>query len=260
MGILEEFSLEGKVGVVTGGAGRYGRCIVEGACEAGARAIIASRNLENCRRTADEMKGLGYQACAYRLDQADHESVTSFTDKVFEDFGEVDFLVNNSVARPMASFDDDLANWRASMDVNATGFLDITRCFVRKMIPQKRGSIINISSIYGMVGTDLSLYVGTPMEGKSAPDYFFNKGGMINLTRYFAAICGPHNIRVNAVSPGGLFENQPEKFVERYCQRTFLGRMANREDIKGLIVFLASDASCYITGANIPLDGGFTAK
>ena len=147
------------------------------------------------------------------------------------------------------------------MDVNATGLLDVTRCFIHRMIPQGRGSIINISSIYGMVGRDLTLYVGTPMEGKDAPDYFFNKGGMISLTRFLAAICGPHNIRVNAVSPGGLYEeSMPQAFVERYCKRTFLGRMADTDDIKGLIVFLASDASCYITGANIPIDGGFTAK
>lgn len=126
------------------------------------------------------------------------------------------------------------------------------------MKEKRYGSIINISSIQGIVGPDFTLYEGTDMD--APPDYFFHKAGIINLTKYFASKLGPYNIRVNAVSPGGLYSGQNEKFVERYNKKTFLGRMAKGEDIKGVIVFLASDASFYITGANIIVDGGYTAK
>jgi NAD(P)-dependent dehydrogenase (short-subunit alcohol dehydrogenase family) len=111
----------------------------------------------------------------------------------------------------------------------------------------------------GMIGIDLTLYEGVEMSSKT-PDYFFHKGGMINYTRYMASVLGHDHIRVNCISPGGYFTHQPEPFVKRYNDRTFLGRMAGDEDLKGIIVFLASDASGYITGANIPVDGGYTAK
>jgi NAD(P)-dependent dehydrogenase (short-subunit alcohol dehydrogenase family) len=260
MHIKELFNIQGRVAVVTGGSGLYGRCIVEGLCEAEAKVIIASRNLEKCEETASFYREQGYKAYAYSLDLASHESVISFTEKVWQDFGQVDILVNNSVLRPMKGYDDDLSAWRKSLDVNATGLLDITRCFAEKMIPQKRGSIINISSMYGLVGPDYTNYEGTDMGDLIAPDYWFNKAGMINLTRYFAARLGPHNIRVNTVSPGGLFNNQPKLFLERYAKRVFLGRMANQDDVKGVVVFLASDASAYITGENIVMDGGYTCK
>jgi NAD(P)-dependent dehydrogenase (short-subunit alcohol dehydrogenase family) len=120
------------------------------------------------------------------------------------------------------------------------------------------GSIINIGSIQGMVGPDLDLYKDVNID--PPPDYFFHKGGMVQLTRYAAARLGPHGVRVNTVSPGGFSNDQDERFVQRYNARTFLGRMANDDDLKGVIVFLASDASKYITGTNIPVDGGYTAK
>lgn len=258
MEVKKLFDIKGRVAVVTGGSGLYGRCIAEGLCEAGAKVIIASRNLDNCKKTAFKLQKHGYKAYAYRLDLSLHESITSFTEKVWKDFNRVDILINNSVLRPMKSFEDDLEKWKKSMEVNATGLFDITRLFIKKMIPQKKGSIINISSIQGMVGPDFTLYEGTGMD--APPDYFFHKAGMINLTRYFASRFGRYNIRVNTISPGGLFNNQPELFVKRYEERTFLGRMANYDDIKGVVVFLASDASNYISGANIVLDGGYTQK
>ena len=120
------------------------------------------------------------------------------------------------------------------------------------------GSIINIGSIQGMVGPDLTLYEG--IDWSAPPDYFFHKGGLLQLTRYAAAKLGPRQVRVNCISPGGFFADQDAKFVQRYNARTFLNRMASATDLKGVIVFLASDASAYITGANIPVDGGYTAK
>ncbi len=261
MDVKELFDIEGRVAVVTGGSGLYGRSIAEGLCEAKAKVIIASRNIAKCEEVASEYRKKGYKAYAYKLDLSSHKSIVSFTEKVWQDFTQVDILVNNSVSRSMKSYEDDLNNWKKSMEVNATGFFDITRLFIEKMSLKKKGSIINISSIQGIVGPDFTLYEGTDIE--ALPDYFFHKAGMINLTRYFASRFGRDNIRVNAISPGGLLpeHSQPsELFVKRYEERTFLGRMANRDDIKGLVVFLASDASQYITGENIVLDGGYTQK
>ncbi|GAH54994.1 unnamed protein product [marine sediment metagenome] len=252
------FNIEGRIGVVTGGSGLYGRCIVEGLCEAGAKVIIASRNLENCKKTANSYKDKGYKTYAYKLDLSSHQSILSFTEELFKDFKRIDFLVNNSVLRPMGRYEDNIENWRKSMEVNATGLFDIARSFIERMVPQRKGVIVNISSMQGMVGPDFTLYEGTEMG--ASPDYFFHKAGMINLTRYFASQFGKYNIRVNSISPGGLFNNQPEKFVERYNKRTFLGRMANKDDIKGAVVFLISDASSYITGANLVIDGGYISK
>jgi len=258
MGILEKFSLLGKVAIVTGGAGLYGRFIVEGLAEAGAFVYIASRNIERCRGIAEEFKKEGYKVEAARLDQSDEESVNDLKEKIIREKGRIDILVNNAVLRPMRSYYDDIEKFRISMEVNAVGIFNLTRTIGEVMKNQRNGSIINISSIQGIVGPDFTLYEGTDMD--VPPDYFFHKGGLINLTRYFASRLGPYNVRVNSVSPGGLYAGQDERFVERYSKRTFLGRMAEGEDIKGVVVFLASDASSYITGTNIIVDGGYTAK
>jgi NAD(P)-dependent dehydrogenase (short-subunit alcohol dehydrogenase family) len=143
--------------------------------------------------------------------------------------------------------------------VNATGLFAITRAFGHTMCQQHSGTIVNVASIQGNVGPSLELYHGTDL-GQPPPDYFFHKGGMINLTRYYAALFGPHGVRVNCVSPGGCFNHQPEPFLSRYCERTFLGRMANDTDLGGPVVFLLSDAAAYVTGANLAVDGGYTAK
>lgn len=259
MGVLEKFSLKGKIAIVTGGAGLYGRCIVEGLAEAGGCVYIASRNVEKCKKLADELKSKGYSASSAELDQTDTESIIRLKDKVITEQGKIDILVNNAVLRPMKSPDSPIEDFDLSMKVNATGIVNITRIIAEEMKKRKAGVIINISSIYGVLGTDPYLYEGTDME-LPAPDYFFHRAGIINLTRYYASLLGPYNIRVNCISPGGLFNNQHPEFVKRYSKKTFLGRMANSEDIKGIVVFLASDASSYITGENIMMDGGLSAK
>ncbi len=258
MGILERFSLFGKVAIVTGGAGLYGKFIVEGLGEAGASVYIASRNIERSGKFAEELKEKGYEVKAIKFDQAKEESINDLKVKIIEEKGRIDILVNNAVLRPMKSYYDEIEKFRTSMEVNAVGVFNLTRIIGEVMKEQRYGSIINISSIQGIVGPDFTLYEGTEMD--VPPDYFFHKSGLINLTRYFAARLGPYNIRVNCISPGGLYAGQNERFVERYNKRTFLGRMANGEDIKGVVIFLASDASAYITGANIVVDGGYTAK
>lgn len=258
MGILEKFSLKGKIAIVTGGAGLYGKFIVEGLAEAEATVYVSSRNLKNCEELSKKLREKGYSVLPAKVDLGDKESMDQLKEKIIKEQKKIDILVNNAVLRPMRTYYDEIEKFRLSMEVNATGVFYLTRIIAEEMKKQKGGSIINISSIQGIVGPDFTLYEGTEMD--APPDYFFHKSGMINLTKYFASKLGQYNIRVNAVSPGGLYAGQNPVFVERYNKRTFLGRMAEGEDIKGVIVFLASDTSLYITGANIVVDGGYTAK
>jgi NAD(P)-dependent dehydrogenase (short-subunit alcohol dehydrogenase family) len=180
---------------------------------------------------------------------------------VLKQHGRIDGIVFNAVSRPMASMTDALSAWRESMETNTTGFFATTRIFGDAMAERKSGSIVNIASMQGMIGVNPWLYEGTTMT--AAPDYFFHKGGMINLTRYLASHYGPNGVRVNVVSPGGIFnpeKPQSDAFLARYAKMTMLGRMAEAREIGGSVVFLLSDASTYITGANLPIDGGYTAK
>ncbi|MCX6993095.1 MAG: SDR family oxidoreductase [Kiritimatiellaeota bacterium] len=260
--ILQRFSLAGKTALITGGAGLYGRQIVNALAEAGARTIMASRNLEALQQVATELTGKGYDVSALAFDQGDEQSILALRDTVLQRFGPVDVLVNNAVLRPMKKgYQDEAATFAESMRVNATGLFIITRAFGDLMVAKKiSGSIINIGSIQGMIGTDPTIYRGTTMSGWY-PDYFFHKGGMINFTRFIASYYGAYGIRCNCIGPGGFkTDKMPEAFVRQYSDRTFLGRLANDTDLMGIIVFLGADASCYITGANIPVDGGYTAK
>jgi len=259
MGVIEKFSLKGKVAIVTGGAGLYGKSISEGLAEAGAFVYIASRNVESCKKLADELKSKGYEAEGIKLDLSDTESIIKLKEKVISEQGKIDILVNNAVLRTTPSPDISVEEFEISMKVNAAGVFNIIKIISEEMKKRRSGVIINISSIYGVLGVDPYLYEGTEVK-IGPPDYYFHKAGIINLTRYYASLLGSYNIRVNCISPGGLFSNQDPKFVERYNKKTCLGRMANDEDIKGVIVFLASEASSYITGENIMMDGGLSIK
>ncbi len=260
-GILEKFSLKGKVALVTGGAGLYGRQIVLALAEAGAKTFVASRNLEALEKVAKEMRKKDLDVTALQYDQSEENSILTLRDEVVRLGGKIDVLVNNAVLRPMKKgYKDNAETFAESMKVNATGLFVITRAFGDVMARQGGGSIINVGSIQGMVGPDPVIYRGTEMSGWF-PDYFFHKGGMINFTRFVASYYGLKNIRCNCISPGGFWTKEmPEAFVRQYGDRTFLGRLANENDLMGIIVFLASDTSLYITGANIPVDGGYTAK
>ena len=258
MNVMESFKLTGRVAVVTGGAGLFGRQIVEALAEAGAHVVMASRAVEKLQAVADELASQGRSASAESLDQGDPASIAALHDAVLEKHGRVDVLVNNAVLRPMKGWDDQLDAFRQSMEVNVTGVFEMTRQFGAAMAQRGAGSIVNIGSIQGMVGPAPALYEGLGMG--TVPDYFMHKGAMRQLTRYAAAELGPAGVRVNTLSPGGFYNQQPEAFVRRYNERTFLGRMANETDLKGAIVFLASDASAYVTGADLPVDGGYTAQ
>ncbi len=261
MHIQKLFSLEGKVAVMTGGAGQYGRQIVAALAEAGADTYIASRNVEALEEVAKGHRAKGEKVTALPLDLADEASILALRDAVMERAGRIDVLVNNAVLRVTSTWDDPLENFDRSWHINASGLHAITRALGQVMIEQKSGSIINIGSMMGVVGLEQHNYDGTDMNSGWSPEYFFHKGGMVNYTRFCGSYFGRFGVRCNCVNPGGLASpSQPAKFVQNYSDRTQLGRLANETDLKGVIVFLASEASAYVTGANIPVDGGYTAK
>ncbi len=263
MNVLDMLKLDGKTAVVTGGAGRYGKQIVEGLAEAGATVFIASRNIEKCENTAAEFRARSLDVRALQLDLSHRESMDNLIAEVVKQTNRLDILVNNAVTRCATSgWMQELENFDASLHINASSMFYITGAAAEIMKKQHSGSIINIGSFMGLVGLETANYAGTDMyNGDPSPIYFYEKGGLVNFTRWAASILGADNIRVNAVHPGGLQEDHlPEAFVKNYSARTVLGRLAGQEDLKGIIVFLASDASGYITGTNIPVDGGYTAK
>jgi NAD(P)-dependent dehydrogenase (short-subunit alcohol dehydrogenase family) len=251
------FSLEGKIILLTGGAGLYGRGLAAQLAEAGATLVLASRNIAALVQIAAEEHSLGHSVHARVFDQAEEASILRLRDSVMTEFGRLDGLVNNAVARPMKSPDAPLADWETSMRTNATGLFAITRAFAETMAGHGSGSIVNIGSIQGLVGPDYALYEGLDMQ--AVPDYFFHKAGMVNLTRFFAAHYGPRGVRVNSLSPGGFASGQPSAFIERYSRATFLRRMADNRDLGGPVIFLLSEAARYVTGVNLPVDGGYTA-
>lgn len=255
------FSLRGKVALLTGGAGGYGLQCVRALAEAGARTFIASRNLGALKKVAAGFNERGYDVTPLQFDQGDESSILALRDEVVSRAGTVDVLVNNAVARTMKNgWTDSARAFDESMHINATGLFVITRAVGEVMIAHRSGSIINIGSMMGIVGVEQHNYDGTEMHGWY-PDYFFHKGGMINFTRFCASYFGRYGIRVNCISPGGLrSDSHPPRFIENYSRRTQLGRLGNAEDLVGSIIYYASDASGYVTGTNLPLDGGYTAK
>lgn len=255
------FSLRDKVVIQFGGTGLLGRALVAGLGHAGATLIVASRNRASLESLATAERAAGRAVHVEEVDIGAEASLHALRDRVLKQHGRVDGIVFNAVSRPMKSYHDDLAAWKSSMETNATGFFATVRAFGDAMAARQSGSIVNIASQMGTIGVNPWLYEGTTMT--SAPDYFFHKGGMINLTRYLASHYGPQNVRVNVVSPGGIFnpeKPQADAFLARYGKMTMLGRMANAAEISGAVVFLLSDASTYITGANFAVDGGYTAK
>jgi len=252
------FRLDGRIALVTGGAGIYGVHITRALAEVGAHVVVASRDLEQCEKVAGEMSEEGLKVSAARLDLGSSESISTVCENIASEFGKVDILFNNAVAR--AGGDPSTVTeeqWESAMRINSTGFFLATKIFGEQMIRQRSGVMVNISSIYGVVAPNFNIYEGTDMT--SPANYAFAKAGMINYTRYAASYYGKFGIRVNCISPGGFQTDQPDIFIKNYSKQTLLGRMATDDDIKGAAVFLASDASSYITGQNLMVDGGWTA-
>jgi NAD(P)-dependent dehydrogenase (short-subunit alcohol dehydrogenase family) len=259
MGVLDKFSLRGRVALVTAGAGPlFGSSISEALAEAGATVVTASRSLEANQKFAERLRASGHEAEGMELDITDVASITRLHDRIIDRFGRLDILVNSALARVGGGFETQtFEDWLYSARGDMVGLFAICRAFVPDMVRQSRGSIINISSIYGVVANDPSLYEGTDML--QPPHYNFVKGGMINFTRHIANYYGKRGVRANCISPGGYFDGQPDIFVRNYEKRVPVGRMLGNEDIKGAVVFLASDASEYVTGVNLMVDGGWTS-
>jgi NAD(P)-dependent dehydrogenase (short-subunit alcohol dehydrogenase family) len=253
------FTLDGKVALVTGAAGLYGRPISEALAVAGATVVLAARGLDAITAFAAELEARGHPAAVRRLDLADDDSIERVCDDVLGRLGRIDILVNNAVHRAGGDFfattGDD---FEATHRVNGRGLFLLTRRCAAAMAEAGSGSIIHISSIYGATGPDFSIYDGTGMT--NAPTYAYDKGGMIAFSRYLATLLGPCGVRSNCLVPGGLETEQDERFIAAYQSRTPLRRMAEVDDIKGPVVFLASEASRYVTGVTIPVDGGWTAQ
>jgi NAD(P)-dependent dehydrogenase (short-subunit alcohol dehydrogenase family) len=261
MPILDRFSLKGRIALVTAGAGPlFGSSISEALAEAGATVVTASRSLERNEAFAADLRSRGYDAVGMQVDVCQDDSIAQLHEQVLARFGRLDVLVNSALARQghAGGFEQQTtAHWRQVAEGDFAGLMLLCQKFIGTMVQQQAGSVINIASIYGVVSNDPRLYEGTDML--QPPSYNFVKAGMINLTRYLACYYGRHGVRVNAISPGGYFNHQPQSFVEAYNRRAPLGRMLSNEDIQGAVVFLASDASRYVTGTNLMVDGGWTA-
>jgi NAD(P)-dependent dehydrogenase (short-subunit alcohol dehydrogenase family) len=257
--VLDLFRLAGKVALVTGGAGIVGRPIAQALAEAGATVIVASRDVDNCSAFAAELRGQGLLVEGERLDISSENEIRASCSRILTRHHRLDVVFNNAVARAGGDLRHmTAAEWEGTMQVNSTGLFLACQAFSEPMQVQRAGSIINISSIYGMVGPSFSIYEGTSIT--NPVNYAFAKAGMLGLTRYLASFLGPSGIRVNSLSLGGVWTaDMPAVFERNYRVRTLLGRMANEDDLKGPALFLASDASSYVTGQNIPIDGGWTA-
>ncbi|MDX1944812.1 MAG: SDR family oxidoreductase [Pirellulaceae bacterium] len=260
MSILDRFSLRGKVALVTAGAGPlFGHSISTALAEAGATVVTASRSLARNEEFAAAQRALGHDVHGLACDIEDLASIDALHDELATRFGRLDVLVNSALAREghVGSLDEQSADaWQHAASGDFAGLFRQCQRAVATMTKQGGGSIINIGSIYGVVSNDPTIYEGTSMV--QPPTYNFMKGGMINFTRYLACYYGRHGIRANCISPGGYFNDQPTPFVEQYCRRVPVGRMLGERDIQGAVVFLASDASAYVTGHNLLVDGGWT--
>lgn len=266
--MTELFSLKGKTAIVTGALGLIGRNHCLALNEAGASIVIADTDEQKCKDFASRhfTDSIGVQ-----LDVTQKESVIEMKETVLSKFGKIDILVNNAAindmfedpkaAKEQSKFENyPLELWQKSLDVNLTGVFLCSQVIGSQMVKQGKGSIVNIASTYGIAAPDQSLYQN--QQGYQTfykpPAYSITKGGVIMLTKYLAAYWGNAGVRVNTLTPGGVKNGQQDFFIENYSKKTPLGRMADPQDYKGAIVFLASDASSYMTGANLIVDGGWT--
>ena len=262
---LEMFKLDGRVGFVTGGVRGLGFDMAEALAEAGADVAITSRTLADAEKAAKKLaEATGRDVLPLQLDVSEEAQVGAAVNKALDHFGRIDVLINNAgnvASTPQtAPFEKrSLKDWQDVLDVNLTGvFLCSKHVVAEAMMPAKSGVIINIGSVAGVVGKDRRVYEGTDMGGATI-DYHAAKGGVISMTRDMAVYLAPHNIRVNCISPGGFSRNHQEAFVKAYSATIPMGRMGHeRKEIKGASVFLASEASSYVTGHNLVVDGGLT--
>lgn len=258
------FSLENKIVVITGGAGLFGKPMSLALAAAGADVVIAARNHAACEAYAAELHAKGYKAWGYELDLKSESSVTAFVRSVMERFGKIDVLINNAVSREGFKNLETISKseWENAQAVNATGLMLITKEVLAGMCQRNSGNIINVGSIQGAVGPNFPVYGETGMT--SPVNYTYDKWAMVGFTKWVANYYGKYNIRCNCLSPGGYGPGVNDacgenEFTRNYKRLTPLGRFASDEDIMGPVVFLASEASAFITGHNLLVDGGWTS-
>jgi NAD(P)-dependent dehydrogenase (short-subunit alcohol dehydrogenase family) len=242
--------LKDKIIIVTGGSGLIGKAIIHDIQKKGGIAISADISVDT-----------NLPKNTLHMDITNNESIYQGVDLIIQEFGHIDGLVNSAYPRTSDwgnKFEDiKPASWQKNVDLQLNSCFVICQKVLRYMMEKKNGSIVNIASIYGVVGNNFTVYEGTNLT--SAAAYSAIKGGIINFTRYLASYYGKDNIRINCVSPGGIFDNQDPVFVKNYEHLVPLGRMGKPEDIAPAVSFLLSDEAQYITGHNLIVDGGWTA-
>jgi NAD(P)-dependent dehydrogenase (short-subunit alcohol dehydrogenase family) len=262
MKVQESFQLRGKVAIVTGGAGLLGPQFGEALAEAGARVVLADLNGKKGPGIAREISKHARNDVVFeRVDVADPQSVGALVRATKKRFKQIDILVNAAMGlgpnfyAPVESYRWE--DWNRVMAVNVGGIFLCSQAVAGEMKKKRSGVIINIGSIYGVTAADQRIYGDSGINSPAV--YAASKGAVIQLTRYLAAYWAKYGIRVNAISPGGVYNGQSKPFVKRYSERTPLGRMLHKEELKGALVYLASPASSYVTGHNLLVDGGWTA-
>jgi len=253
--------LSGKTIIVTGACGLLGKEIVKGIIEFGGNAILLDINENQLKEFSNELnRTYNVHLSIFATDICDEDAVDSFLNTIDSYGTKIYGLVNSAYPRNKdygAKYEDiTFRSWRENIDLHLNGYFNIIHKVSKVMMRQGNGSIINMASIYGFLGPDFRIYDGTSMTMPA--EYSAIKGAIINFTRYLATYLAPYDIRVNSISPGGIFNDQPKSFVEKYIQRVPLRRMASPEDIVGSVIFLLSDLSSYITGQNLIVDGGLS--
>jgi 2-deoxy-D-gluconate 3-dehydrogenase len=269
--IFSKFDMTGKTAIITGAAGLLGKQFCLALAQAGANIVMADLASDIAAENAAEFKKLGFNAIAVKVDVSDPSSVELMVNQALTFFGSVDVLINSAALDP--KFDSanvstqdlndfetySLNSWKKALDVNLTGMFLTSQAAVLPMLEQGRGVIVNISSMYGLVGPDQRLYEQSDGTRQFKPVYYsVTKAGVLGFTRYLATYYAGKNIRVNALTPGGVFNDHDALFTEQYSARTVLGRMANLDEMNAAMLFLCSDASSYMTGSNLVVDGGWT--
>lgn len=249
------FDLTGRVAIVTGGSVGLGRQMAEGLAEMGANLVICARKGERCQQTADELRKLGVQALALGCDVKDPASIRDVADATVKQFGRIDILVNNAGTSWGAPTEDmTLEQWNKVIETNLTGTFLFSQAVGKIMIGQRRGKIINIASVAGIRGAPPRF---------SAIGYSSSKAGIIMFTKDLACKWGMHNIQVNAIAPGWFPTDMSAKLIGRnrdeFLAGIPLGRFGGPQDLKGAAIFLASDASDFVTGHTLVVDGGQSA-
>lgn len=264
MNVKKLFDISDRVVIITGASGLLGSQYAEGLSQAGANVVLADINYDGCKQLASKLKDqYSVSPLAIRLDLTNKKSIKNMVTKTLEKYSKIDVLVNNAVnqgnvkLRTTPFEDFPLASWNEAVAVNLTGVFLCCQEIGKVMVRQKRGVIVNISSTYGVVAPDQRIYGNSGQN--SAVFYAATKSAIINLTRYLASYWSEKGIRVNTLTPGGVEKGQDAEFIKNYSRKTMLGRMARKDEYVGAMLFLSSDASSYMTGSNLIVDGGWTA-